>query len=72
MDRGTHRQVAVVTDGTPVRMAVLHVAAPEEAAPLREDLQARFHPIETIEGECGPVIGTHAGPGTVGVALYID
>jgi fatty acid-binding protein DegV len=53
-------------------MAVLHVAAPEDAARLREELEARFHPIEMIESECGPVIGTHAGPGTVGVAFCID
>jgi DegV family protein with EDD domain len=61
-----------VAEGTPVRMAVLHVAAPEDAARLREELEARFHPIEMIESECGPVIGTHAGPGTVGVAFCID
>jgi DegV family protein with EDD domain len=57
---------------TPVRMAVLHVAAPEEATRLREELEARFHPIEMIGNECGPVIGAHAGPGTVGVAFYVD
>jgi DegV family protein with EDD domain len=61
-----------LAQGTPVHMAVLHVAAPEEAARLREDLEARFHPIEMIESECGPVIGTHAGPGTVGVVFYPD
>jgi DegV family protein with EDD domain len=63
---------AELAEGDPVRMAVLQVAAPEEAARLREELEARFHPIEMIETECGPVIGTHAGPGTVGVAFYVD
>ena len=53
-------------------MAVLHIAAPEEAARFAEKLQERFHPVEIIHGECGPVIGTHAGPGTVGVAFYTD
>lgn len=61
-----------LAEGTPVHMAVLHVAAPQEAARLREELEARFRPIEMIESECGPVIGTHAGPGTVAVAFYAD
>ena len=30
------------------------------------------YPVEIISGECGPVLGTHAGPGTVGVAFYTD
>jgi DegV family protein with EDD domain len=55
-----------------VHMAVLHVAAPEEAARLAEQLEERFEPIELIRAECGPVIGTHAGPGTVGVAFYTE
>jgi DegV family protein with EDD domain len=61
-----------LAEGDPVHMAVLQVAAPGEAARLREELEARFHPVEMLETECGPVIGTHAGPGTVGVAFYVD
>jgi fatty acid-binding protein DegV len=53
-------------------MAVLHVAAPEEADHLARQLQERFHPDEMIHSECGPVIGTHAGPGTVGAAYYVE
>ncbi len=60
-----------LAEGDQVHMAVLHVAAPEEAARLAEQLEARFKPVETIRTECGPVIGTHAGPGTVGVAFYV-
>ena len=26
--------------------------------------------VEMIRSECGPVVGTHAGPGTLGVAYY--
>jgi DegV family protein with EDD domain len=55
-----------------VHMSVLHVAAPDEAAELAQQLQARFEPVELIPTECGPVVGTHAGPGTVGVAYYVD
>ncbi len=55
-----------------VHMSVLHVAAPEEAAQFAEQLEDRFHPVEMLRSECGPVIGAHAGPGTVGVAFYIE
>lgn len=55
-----------------IHMAVLHVAAPEEADHLARQLQERFHPVEMIRSECGPVIGTHAGPGTVGAAYYVE
>jgi DegV family protein with EDD domain len=55
-----------------VHMAVVDVAAPEEAARFKEQLVARYHPQEMISAECGPVVGTHAGPGTVGVAYYVE
>lgn len=58
--------------GGSVHMAVLHVAAPEEAARLADELEQRFGPVEMVRAECGPVIGTHAGPGTVGVAFYAE
>jgi DegV family protein with EDD domain len=55
-----------------IQMAVLHVAAPEEADRLAEQLVDRYHPVEMIHTECGPVVGTHAGPGTLGVAFYAE
>ena len=55
-----------------LHMAVLHVAAPEEAARLADQLVERFHPVEMLHTECGPVVGTHAGPGTVGVVYYSE
>jgi DegV family protein with EDD domain len=61
-----------IAKGDKVRMAVLHVDAPEEAASFRDELQSRFDPVEMIQAECGPVVGAHAGPGTVGVAYYLE
>jgi DegV family protein with EDD domain len=55
-----------------IHMAVLHVAAPHEAAHLKEQFISCFHPVEMIETECGPVVGAHAGPGTVGVVFYAE
>lgn len=54
------------------QMAVLHIAAPDEAGQFMEQLETRFRPAELICTECGPVVGTHAGPGTLGVAFYVE
>jgi DegV family protein with EDD domain len=61
-----------LADADGVHMAVLHIDVPEEAARLGEQLNARFQPAEMFVGECGPVVGAHAGPGTVGVAFYTE
>ena len=55
-----------------IQMSVLHVAAPDEADRLAEQMVDRYHPAEMIHAECGPVVGTHAGPGTLGVAFYAE
>jgi DegV family protein with EDD domain len=73
--KAVDRVVALVEEQVagrqPVHMAVLHVAAPKEAASLGERLDRKFQPVEMIQSECGPVVGAHAGPGTVGVAFYV-
>lgn len=53
---------------TPVRLATLHANAAEEAKQLLERASAMFQASESIFSEVSPVIGTHAGPGTVGLA----
>lgn len=52
----------------PVRIASLHANAPEDAQYLLEISVAKFNPVETIFSEVSPAVGTHAGPGTVGLA----
>jgi DegV family protein with EDD domain len=61
-----------LTGGGPVHMAVINVAASAEAEALRNELEARFQPVEIMSTEVSPVIGAHAGPGTVGVAFYAE
>lgn len=51
-----------------VRLSTVHAAAPEEAKALLDEAAARFHPIETLMAVASPVVGNHAGPGTVGLA----
>ena len=54
----------------PVHAAVIHANVPEEATRLREQVRERFPYTELHLAELSPVIGTHVGPGTVGVAFY--
>ena len=61
-----------VRPGDRLHVAVLHVAAPREGQALADEMEERFHPVEMVRSECGPVIGTHVGPGTVGVAFYTE
>jgi DegV family protein with EDD domain len=61
-----------VQPGDRLHMAVLHVATPEEGQLLADEMEARFHPVEMVRSECGPVIGAHVGPGTVGAAFYVE
>ncbi|MBN1658629.1 MAG: DegV family protein [Anaerolineae bacterium] len=55
-----------------LHMVALHVATPHEGAELAAQVEARFHPGEMIVCEGGPVIGAHVGPGTVGLAYYVE
>jgi len=52
----------------PVRLSCLHANASKEAQELLEEIHKRFEPVETYLTEVSPVVGTHAGPGTVGIA----
>jgi DegV family protein with EDD domain len=50
-----------------VRIAALHAAAPDEAQWLLEEATKRCDPVEAMISDVSPVVGTHAGPGTVGL-----
>jgi DegV family protein with EDD domain len=53
----------------PVRLATLHANAAEDARELMAQANSRIEAIEHIITEVSPVVGTHAGPGTVGLAF---
>ena len=59
-------------DAERIHMAVINVAARREAETFRRELEERFRPVEMMSTEVSPVIGAHAGPGTVGVAFYVE
>ncbi|MEL7061175.1 MAG: DegV family protein [Acidobacteriota bacterium] len=51
-------------------VAVGHAQAPVWADRLAKLLRQRFSILELISTDIGPVVGTHAGPGTVGVVAF--
>jgi DegV family protein with EDD domain len=55
-----------VPAGTTVTAAVLHADRKEQAEEWMEKLKAIYDVKEANTIEIGPVIGTHAGPGTIG------
>jgi DegV family protein with EDD domain len=59
-----------VDPGRPMRVGVLHAAAPDEAQSLVDEIQSTYHPLELITSEITPVLGVHGGPGLVGVGAY--
>lgn len=57
---------------SPIRLATIHANAEDEAREVLEELTRRLKPTETISSTVSPVIGTHVGPGTVGIAYLTD
>jgi DegV family protein with EDD domain len=55
---------------TPLHLSVLHGDAPQEAQSLEQEVSSKYKPVEMIRSEITPVIGTHTGPGTLGLAFY--
>ena len=61
------------TDGPNLRVAMAQADAPDRADSLKE-LVRRTRPQAQLElvTSLGPVVGTHAGPGTVGLFWFQD
>ena len=57
---------------TNIRLSSLHANAEEEAGQLVEEAVKRINTIEVYNAGVSPVVGTHAGPGTVGIAYCYD
>lgn len=68
INRMIERIVEHVANRTPVRLANLHANAEAEAASALAAAAARLDPVEQIHASVSPAIGSHSGPGTVGLA----
>jgi len=55
-----------------LQLATLHADAEAEARELLDTASKRLNPVETVLTEVSPVVGTHTGPGTVGLAWMTD
>ncbi len=65
-------QIAVKSGGHPLHIAVVHALAPLDALWLYDQVEEEFTCVEHYYVELSPVLGTHVGPGCVGVAFYVD
>ena len=61
-----------VSGKSKIRIATLHANAGADAKSLLERAAQQLNPVETIFAEVSPVVGTHTGPGTVGLAYSFD
>ncbi len=57
-----------IGERSPIRLGILNAGVPEKGKQLEERCQEVFNPIEIISNQVSPTIGTHAGPGTLGIA----
>ena len=58
--------------GRGVHVAILHADALEEAQVLEDQIVRQFEPVELYVDELNPVVGTHVGPGTIGLVFYAE
>jgi len=68
-DRVLELTIEKVAGRTPVRLATLHANAADDARALLTRAEQALKPVESIFTEVSPTVGTHAGPGTVGLAF---
>lgn len=68
LERVLELVIEQTTGKTPIHLAALHASAQEEAQTLLEKATKELDATESIMSTVSPVVGTHAGPGTVGMA----
>lgn len=67
--RALERLVEIALGSGPIQdLAVIHAAGQDLAARIKESLSETFPADHILMSEAGPVLGTHVGPGAVGIA----
>jgi len=69
LDRVFELVIEKVKGKSPIRIATLHANAVDEAKVLLARAEKELNPTESVFTEVSPTVGTHAGPGTVGLAF---
>ncbi len=68
LDRVLELVIEQVKGKANIRLATLHANAEQDARQLLERANRELEAVESILTSVSPVVGTHAGPGTVGLA----
>jgi DegV family protein with EDD domain len=55
-----------------LRVGIVHAHAPDVAARLRDDIQARFAPKDCLVSDVTAALGVHAGPGAWGIFYQVE
>ncbi len=67
--RALERLVEIVLGSGPIQeLSIIHADAPDLARQVHDMLAETFPVDNIVMSETGPVLGTHTGPGTVGIA----
>lgn len=61
----------VVAEGPIERLGVIDGDAGANASEVQKQLAARYPDVAIDRGELGPVVGTHGGPGVIGVGMLL-
>jgi DegV family protein with EDD domain len=66
------QRLAAEQQGGVLHAAVVHADRADEAMELKEQVRLRFEPAELYLVELTPALGTHVGPGTLGLGWYVE
>lgn len=58
--------------GKPAHLSVFHAAAQQAAQEVLERASIQMNCLDSLLLDLSPVIGSHVGPGTIGVAVYTE
>ena len=72
-DQGIRYMLTLAEERFPlIQAAVFHSTTPDEAEEVADQLRPMVSDGNVIIGRIGPVIGTHVGPGTVGIVIQSE
>ena len=71
--QGIQHMLTIAEERTPLQqVAVMHSTTPQEADELAERVRSLVPGGNVIRARVGPVLGTHAGPGAIGIAVQSE
>lgn len=74
-NKAVTQMIATVKDRVlenPSKFFIMHANSPEYASTIKSTVESQINCSEVILGEFTPVMGTHTGPGLLGIAFHTD